>query len=331
MYLLHGEAKYLDVLERVIYNGFLSGVELTGDKFFYQNPLASDKEYMRRQWFEVACCPVNVVRFMPSIAGYVYATRDKDVFVNLFIGGTGEINLNKQIVKIVQQTKYPWNGQVRMTIDLEVAETFTLNVRIPGWAQGRPVPSDLYKYIEEKPEAGNLSAAGGSASGGKPEIRINGKAEELSLKNGFACIERKWTKGDVVELSLPMPIRRVVANDAVKDDAGLVAIERGPIVYCLEGIDNKNVSGVVIPDGAKLVAEHRDKLLGGVTTIKGDVQLVEKDAEGKILVKPAGMLAIPYYAWCNRGPTEMNVWLARTAEKAQFIHATADVKSTLKK
>jgi len=321
MFLLHGEAKYLDVLERVIYNGFLAGVGLTGDKFFYPNPLASDKGYERSPWFDCACCPVNIVRFIPSIAGYVYAARDKDVFVNLFIGGTGKVRLGQQVVKITQQTKYPWDGQIRMTIEPDTPGEFALNVRIPGWAQGRPVPGDLYKYIEEKAEGGSL----------KPEIRINGKTEALSLKNGFACIERKWTKGDVVELSLPMPIRRVIAHEAVKDNFGLVAIERGPIVYCLEGIDNKNVSGVVVPDGAKLVAEHQDKLLGGVTVIKGDVQLVEKDAEGKIVVKPAGMQAIPYYAWCNRGPAEMNVWPARTAAKVQSVHAAADVKATLKK
>jgi DUF1680 family protein len=305
----------------VIYNGFLAGVGLTGDKFFYPNPLASDKGYERSPWFDCACCPVNIVRFIPSIAGYVYAARDKDVFVNLFIGGTGKVRLGQQVVKITQQTKYPWDGQIRMTIEPDTPGEFALNVRIPGWAQGRPVPGDLYKYIEEKAEGGSL----------KPEIRINGKTEALSLKNGFACIERKWTKGDVVELSLPMPIRRVIAHEAVKDNAGLVAIERGPIVYCLEGIDNKNVSGVVVPDGAKLVAEHQDKLLGGVTVIKGDVQLVEKDAEGKIVVKPAGMQAIPYYAWCNRGPAEMNVWPARTAAKVQSVHAAADVKATLKK
>jgi DUF1680 family protein len=211
MFLLHGEAKYLDVLERVIYNGFLAGVGLTGDKFFYPNPLASDKGYERSPWFDCACCPVNIVRFIPSIAGYVYAARDKDVFVNLFIGGTGKVRLDQQVVKITQQTKYPWDGQIRMTIEPDTPGEFALNVRIPGWAQGRPVPGDLYKYIEEKAEAGSL----------KPEIRINGKTEELSLKNGFACIERKWTKGDVVELSLPMPIRRVIAHEAVKDNSGL--------------------------------------------------------------------------------------------------------------
>ncbi|OGV64750.1 MAG: six-hairpin glycosidase [Lentisphaerae bacterium RIFOXYA12_FULL_48_11] len=306
MFLLHGDAKYLDVLERIIYNGFLSGVELTGDKFFYPNPLASGKGYKRSPWFGCACCPVNIVRFIPSIAGYVYAVRDDDVFVNLFIGGTGNVRLGREIVKITQQTRYPWDGQIKITVEPEKTAKFNLNVRIPGWAIGKPLPGDLYKYIEEKEGAESL----------KPGIKVNGKYENINLKNGFACIERKWKKGDVVDLSLPMEIRRVVANDAVKDDAGLVAIERGPIVYCIEGVDNKNVFSVMLPDDARLVAEHRADLLGGVTVIKGGVQIAVKDDGGKIAAQPVNLLAIPYYAWCNRGATEMNVWLPRTLEKA---------------
>jgi len=309
MFLLHGDAKYIDVLERVIYNGFLSGVELTGDKFFYPNPLASDKGYKRSPWFGCACCPVNIVRFVPSIAGYIYATQDESIFVNLFVGGTADVKLKGQTVKITQQTKYPWDGQVKMTLDPEKSGKFTLNVRIPGWAQGKPVPGDLYKYVEEKIE------------GGKPEIKVNGKPQELNLKKGFACIERKWKKGDVVELSLPMPVRRVVANDAVRDDAGLVAIERGPVVYCIEGVDNSNVFSVLLPDDAKFYTEHRADLLGGVTVIKGTAQLAYKDESGKLAARPVEMLAIPYYAWCNRGPTEMNVWLPRTPEKARPVTA----------
>ena len=312
MFLLHGEAKYLDVLERVIYNGFLSGVALTGDKFFYPNPLASDKGYERSPWFDCACCPVNVVRFIPSIAGYVYAVKGQAVFVNLFIGGTGEVRLNQQAVKITQRTKYPWDGKIKMTIDPDKSEEFALNVRIPGWAQGRPVPGDLYKYMEQAVEP--------------VVLKVNGKSEALNLKHGFAAIERQWKKGDVVELTLPMAIRRVVAHEAIKDDAGLVAIERGPIVYCLEGADNEDVFSTVLPDDARLVAERRDGLLGGVTVIKGDGRLAAKEEGGKTTTKPAGLVAIPYYAWCNRGPTEMNVWLARTAETAQRVSAKANRK-----
>jgi len=312
MFLLHGEARYLDVLERVIYNGFLAGVGLTGDSFFYPNPLASDKGYKRSAWFDCACCPVNVVRFMPSIAGYVYAASDTDVFVNLFIGGTGEVRLGKQAVKITQQTNYPWDGRIKITIDPDAPGEFALNVRIPGWAQGRPVPGDLYTYMDQTIDP--------------VVLKVNGKDEAPILEHGFASIKRQWRQGDIVELSLPMAIRRVLANDAVKDDAGLVAIERGPLVYCLEGADHEHVFSMVMPDDAKLAAERRDDLLGGIMVIKGEVQLAVTDETGKTRTQPAAMRAIPYYAWCNRGPNEMSVWLARTADKAQAVPATASGK-----
>jgi hypothetical protein len=312
MFLLHGEAKYLDVLERVIYNGFLAGVGLAGDTFFYPNPLASDKRYERSEWFDCACCPVNVVRFMPSIAGYVYAAKDKEVFVNLFIGGTGKVMLGQHGVKITQRTQYPWDGRIAMTIDPDVPGEFALNVRIPGWAQGRPVPGDLYIYMDRMLESVGL--------------KVNGRDAALNLRNGFAAIKRQWRQGDTVELYLPMPIRRVLAKEEVKEDAGLVALERGPLVYCLEGADNEHVFSMVLPDEAKLVAERRDDLLGGITVIKGEAQLAVKDEDGNIGTRPTGMLAIPYYAWCNRGPNEMNVWLDRTPEMAQPVPATATSK-----
>ena len=312
MFLLHGDARYLDVLERVIYNGFLAGVALAGDRFFYPNPLASDRGYERSAWFDCSCCPVNVVRFMPSIAGYVYAAKDQEVFVNLFIGGTGEIRLGKQVVKITQQTNYPWDGRVTMTIDPGVPGEFSLNVRIPGWAQGRPVPGDLYSYPDQTLDP--------------VVLQVNGKDAALNLGKGFASIKRQWQKGDLVELSLPMPIRRVLAHEAVKDNAGRVALERGPVVYCLEGADNDHVFCLMLPDDAKLVPEHRDDLLGGITVIKGDARLAVKDEDGKTGTTPTGMLAIPYFAWCNRGPNEMNVWIARTAEKARSVPATANGK-----
>jgi len=219
----------------------------------------------------------------------------------------------KQVKRFNLQCKYPWDGQIKITLDPDQSEVFSLNVRIPGWAQGRPVPGDLYKYLDS-----TVAPVG---------LKVNGKAEALKLKHGFASIERRWKQGDVVELSLPMPVRRVVAHEAVKDDAGLVAIERGPIVYCLEGSDNKDVFRLVLPDEAKLVAEPRGDLLGGVTVIQGEGRLAVQDAAGKILTQPAQMLAIPYYAWCNRGPTPMNVWLARTADKVQPLPATANLKS----
>jgi DUF1680 family protein len=312
MFLLHGDARYLDVLERVIYNGFLAGVGLAGDRFFYPNPLASDKGYGRSEWFDCACCPVNVVRFMPSIAGYVYAARDNDIFVNLFIGGTGEVRLGNKAVKITQQTNYPWDGRIKITLDPDAPGELALNVRIPGWTQGKPVPGDLYAYMDQPVDPVTL--------------KVNGKDEALHLSKGFASIKRQWRKGDAVEITLPMAIRRVLAKEEVKEDTGLVALERGPLVYCLEGADNEHVFSMVLPDDANLVAQRRDGLLGGITVIQGGVRLAVKDEAGKAITQQAAMLAIPYYAWCNRGPNEMTVWLARTADKAQAVPATAGGK-----
>jgi DUF1680 family protein len=207
---------------------------------------------------------------------------------------------------------YPWDGRVRMTIDPGVPGEFALNIRIPGWALGKPVPGDLYTYPDQPRDPVGL--------------KVNGKDAALNLSKGFAPIKRQWRQGDIVELSLPMPIRRVLAHDAVNDNAGRVALERGPVVYCLEGADNDHVFSLVLPDDAKLVTEHRDDLLGGITVIKGDARLAVKDEDGKTGTTPTSMLAIPYYAWCNRAPNEMNVWIARTAEKAQPVPATANGK-----
>jgi hypothetical protein len=296
MFLLHGEAKYIDVLERVLYNGFLSGVSLGGDRFFYVNPLASDGKPQRQEWFDCSCCPTNVVRFIPSIPGYVYAQRGDAVYVNLFVAGTGKVKLGQQMIEFVQETKYPWEGEVKIRVKPVKPGEFTLLVRIPGWVTGRPVPSDLYTYLDAKP--------------GDVVLKVNGSAAKLELEKGYARIKRVWQSGDTVELNLSMPIRRVVAHQQVKDDAGRVAIERGPILYCVEVVDHDGrVSDLVLPDDAQLAPRAEAKLLGGVTVLRGSAQRV---TNGK--AKSVELTAVPYYAWCHRTPGEMAVWLARTPE-----------------
>jgi DUF1680 family protein len=284
MFLLHGDAKYLDVLERVIYNGFLSGVALTGSEFFYPNPLASGAGYKRSPWFGCACCPVNVVRFLPELAGYFYATRDGEAYVNLFAAGTARLVVAKTPVKLRQETRYPWDGKVTITVTPQAKAVFTLNVRIPGWARSEPVPSDLYRYND----------------GLKPEVRLalNGQPVALVLKKGFAQIHRTWQAGDKVELDLPMPVRRVVAHAEVKDDVDKFAIERGPLVYCAEGIDNggKVLTKVLSMDSRLEIVPRRD-LFGGIVAVK--------------IVPPGkgdSVTTIPYCLWENRGPNEMTVW-----------------------
>lgn len=310
MFLLQGDAKYIDVLERIIYNGFLSGVSLSGDKFFYPNPLACDGRFRfnhgdleRSPWFGCSCCPVNVVRFFPSLAGYVYAHRGDEVFVNLYIAGSGSVPRPGGAVRLEQQTQYPWDGTVRLTVRPETAETFTLRLRIPGWAQGRPVPSDLYRYAQPTPPPVTLS--------------VNGQEIELQLDKGYAAIRRTWQSGDVVELQLPMPVHRVLAHENIEDNRGRVAIERGPLVYCVEGADHGGrVLNLVLPDEVQLTPEHRADLLGGVTVLCGEAPAAIRGEDGAVQTSVVPITLIPYYAWCHRGANEMAVWLPKRVELA---------------
>jgi uncharacterized protein len=301
MFLLHGDAKYIDVLERVLYNGFLSGVSLSGDRFFYVNPLASDGKHQRKEWFDCSCCPTNDVRFIPSIPGYIYAVRDKAVYVNLFVAGRGKVQVGETPVTLVQETRYPWDGAVKVRVEVEKPTEFALHVRVPGWALGRPVPGDLYTYVDGKPRAYGLEISSEAPVGG---ARV--------LDKGYIVIKRAWKNGDTVELTLPMDVQRVVANSAVKDDVGRVAIERGPILYCAEAVDNGGrVSDLVISKDVKLSPEHDAKLLGGVTVLHGKVHRIGSDGK----TAPTDITLVPYYAWAHREPGEMTVWFPYEAKK----------------
>ena len=306
LFLLHGDTKYIDVLERVIYNGFLSGISLSGDKFFYPNPLASDGKYKfnqgaltRKAWFDCSCCPTNVVRFMPSLGGYVYAVSGDVLYVNLYIGGSGTARVGKNTVRLKQETRYPWDGRTKITIEPENPAEFAIYVRIPGWAQGKPVPSNLYRYLNKSDK--------------KVTLKVNGKPIKLDVEKGFARIRRKWKKGDVIDLNLPVPIRRVLCNEKVKDNIGRVALERGPIVYCAEGVDNGGQAlNIVLSDDVELKAEYHKDILGGVTVMSGRACGLYPSADGKVVArKDQDFVAIPYYAWSHRGAGEMAVWLPR--------------------
>ncbi len=292
LFLLYGNAKYIDVLERTLYNGLISGISLSGDLFFYPNPLGSDGKYKfnqgeatRKPWFDCACCPGNFARFLPSFPGYVYAHSDDTIYVNLFVESKGKVKIGKNSVNLTQQTDYPWDGNVKITIEPEKEAKFAVYVRIPGWARNEPVPSDLYSFINPSKE--------------KITLKVNSEALELETDKGFARILRRWKKGDVVELSLSMPVQMVIANEKVKDDLGKVALERGPLVYCLEEADNKG--GVLsrhLPIDLEFEVEFKPDLLGGINILKS-----ESTAEHP------GLVAIPYYAWSHRGIGEMTVWL----------------------
>lgn len=311
MFMLHGDAKYIDVLERIAFNGFLSGISLTGDRFFYPNPLESDgrKRFNhgsseRSPWFGCACCPPNVLRFLGSLGGLAYATRDSSLYVNLFIGGEASAEVGGRRVRIRQETGYPWRGQVRLVLEPESVGEFAVHVRVPGWSRGAPVPSDLYRYADDCAEP--------------TAFRVNGEPATPAMEKGYAVFRRAWKTGDGIELALPMPVRRVLAHDAVKDDAGRVAVERGPLTYCAEGADNGGGAlDLVLPDDARLESEHRPDLLGGVTVVRGRGVRVGRDERDEIATSPTDVTLIPYYAWCHRGPNEMAVWLPRTAAAAK--------------
>jgi DUF1680 family protein len=305
LFLRHKDAQYIDVMERVLYNALLVGVSLKGDRFFYQNPLMSYGDYERFEWINVPCCPPNVVRMIASIGEYIYATNSADdLYVNLFVGSDAEVKLAEGTVKIRQETRYPWDGNVKLHVEPESSSSFTLHVRMPGWARGSVLPGDLYEFV--------------SASSEQPALHVNGETAPLEIERGYAKLERSWRPGDVVELSLPMPVRQVRARPEVKDDLGRVALQRGPLVYCAEWPDNGGRAlNLVVPEDARLDSEFRSDLLGGVQVVGGEIQAIERDGRGGALRTVAHRLtAIPYYAWANRGMGEMAVWLAREPAKA---------------
>jgi len=314
MFLLHGDSKYIDVLEKTLYNGLISGVGLDGKSFFYTNAMQvsnsfnqPDLERERSGWFTCSCCPTNVVRLIPSIPGYIYAQNGSDVYVNLFISGTGNLTVDNKPVKITQQDNYPWNGGLAFTIDPASSLDFNLKIRIPGWAQNQAMPSDLYTY--EQP------------SSQKIVITINGKPVDYQMKNGYAVISKKWKKNDKVQLTLPMEVRRVVANVAVPDDNGKVALQRGPIIYCAEWKDNDGKAGnIIIPKGTVFTPEYEPSLLNGVTVLKANVKTVDLDESAQtISTTSKTMTAIPYYAWANRGKGEMTVWFPEKVKDIELI------------
>lgn len=314
LFLLHGDAKYIDCLERTLYNGVISGMSMDGGRFFYPNPLSSDGKYAfnsdhtttRQPWFGCACCPSNLCRFIPSVPGYVYAVKDKNLYVNLFAGNTSTIAVGGKKVMLEETTAYPWNGDIAIRIRKNRAGRFYLRIRIPGWLRNQVVPSDLYRF----------SDAGKSSW----QISVNGRNMEGILDKGYFVIDRNWKRGDIVRIHFDMVPRTVVANGKVAADRGRVAVERGPLVYCAEGADNKEgVLHAVMnqhpffatdPDYSIRNTEGDGKTFK-VTSLSTDAQFLSVGTGGKVETKDIQLRLIPYYAWNHRGANEMEVWFAQ--------------------
>lgn len=299
MFLATGESKYMDVLERALYNGVISGVSLSGDKFFYDNPLESMGEHERQRWFGCACCPGNVTRFVASVPNYAYATQQNDIYVNLYIQGKAEMQLADNKVSLEQTTDYPWNGKISIKVTPEKEGEFAVRLRVPGWAKSAPVASDLYAYTD---------------AAKKYTLKVNGSSAQSAAGDGYETIVRTWKAGDVIEFELPMDVRRIKANENVEIDKGMLALERGPIMFCLEGKDqpDSTVFNKFIPADTPIEATFDSELLNGVMILSGMAQEVEKDGS----VKEVPFKAIPYSTWNNRGADQMAVWIPESKEYA---------------
>ncbi len=296
MFLLDQDAKYVDIFERAVYNAMLSGLSLAGDTFFYPNPLLSTGQHQRSPWFACACCPSNLPRFMLSLPGNVYATSGARVFVNLYVQGTARIERTGGALTLVQDTRYPWDGDVRLRVAAGDPGRMALMLRIPGWARQAPVAGDLYRYD--------------AATAPPITLAVNGTSVPVVLDKGYAVVDRTWQAGDEVRLHLPMPVRRVTAHPAVKANAGRIAVERGPLVYAAEWPDHAGrVTNLVVGEGSALRAEE-SALFTGVTVVKGTADALSLK-EGRTERRTVPLTLIPYYAWAHRGPGEMTVWLAR--------------------
>lgn len=296
MFLLHGEAKYIDVLERSLYNNLISGLSLEGDKFFYPNPLAFNGETMfnqgancRSSWFDCSCCPSNLSRFIPSIGGYVYAAHDEDLYVNLFMNNQADIALKDKKFTIEQTTSYPWEGNVTLEVKNDQPVKANLMIRIPGWSMNEPVPSELYRFKDQPSQ--------------KTAITVNRKAFPYAMQNGYAVVPGNWKKGDRIEVQFPMEAKTIVSNEKVKANQGKIAIQRGPIVFCAEGVDNDgHAQDIHLDTKTPLKAEYKEHLLEGITVLHGKGWIDTPDQ-----MMPVRL--IPYYAWNHRKISPMAVWL----------------------
>lgn len=314
MFQLHGESKYIDILEKSLYNGLLSGVGMDGKSFFYTNAMEiknhykhADMEAARAGWFTCSCCPTNITRLIPSIPGYMYALKENNVYINLFATSTSNIIINSKKVTITQQNNYPWDGNLSFSIEPASSTAFTVRIRIPGWAQGQAIPSDLYSFSH--------------TPGKKIIILVNGKPTEYTMDNGYAVISKTWKKGDHIQLELPMTVEKIISNEKVVNNKGKIALQFGPLIYCLESPDNFGAtSNVIVPETSTFTTQFQPALLNGVMTLQGNgIAIMIDEEKNSVQTKAQPVTAIPYYAWAHRGKGEMTVWIPQRISGIEIL------------
>ncbi len=317
LFLLHGDSKYYDVLERTLYNGLISGVSLEGNGFFYPNPLESMGQHQRQPWFGCACCPSNICRFIPSLPGYIYAVKDKNVYVNLFLSNKSNLTVAGKKVALSQTTEYPWNGDITVNVDQNAAGQFAMKIRIPGWVRNQVVPSNLYQYTDGK----RLGYT----------VTVNGSVVGAISADGYYTIDRRWKKGDKVQIHFDMEARTVRANNKVEADRGMVSIERGPIVYCAEHPDNSfDIMGALINQNPQFTLGKGEIAGTPVQTLTTSAQTLNFNKQGKLEAQDQTLTLIPYYAWCHRGSGKMRVWLpSKVSSSSERMPALSAINDRL--
>ena len=318
MFLLRRDARYFDVAEVALLNNALAGVSLSGDRFFYVNPLEADGETKfnhgsasRAPWFGCACCPSNIARLVPQVSGFMYAHTGDAIYVTLYGGNRTAIPLDGGAVKVTQTSRYPFDGRVDLVLAPAKPQTFALHLRIPTWAREQFVPGALYRYAKDEVEPWT--------------VRVNGEPVEAPLEKGFVVIDRTWRLGDKVRLDLPMPVRLNTCHPKVEANRGRIAVTRGPLVYCAEEVDNGGpVQRFVMPEWPEADHVKTAAFAGGPLAGIVKVTLPAKEVGAGGSARDAALTLVPYYAWNNRGETSMVVWLPRAAEGAGgAAHASA--------
>jgi uncharacterized protein len=326
MFLLHGDSKYIDVLERSLYNGLLSGIGLDGKSFFYSNAMQvksnfthRDQEISRSGWFECSCCPTNMARLLPSVPGYMYAQKEDTVYVNLFAGSNSELLIKNKKLTITQENNYPFDGNLNFTIAAKSPVDMKLLIRVPGWAQNKVLPSDLYNYV--------------NVPGGKVGIKINGAEVPYEIQKGYAVINRKWKQGDKLEMVLPMNTRLIRSNEQLKDNNGRLAVERGPLVYCAEWVDNGGkTSNILLPEASVFETANGSDMLKGVTVLTTKAPVIQVGNDGQsISTANKTVTFIPYYTWANRGRGEMMVWFPQRVQDVELLPVATKIEDAKSK